>query len=148
MVWRNRIVQGVKKYKQSDKTIIFIPNANAQENWIKGIDSGRTKPSTAKNTKRHLLGNVALALLFFTGIMPFNHVDRKRWLKAYKLSKLQEKINPLMCMDDRKIFAKKIKENLRTFYQKIRIYSQDIGMEFGIEKLARQTMNRRKRKSV
>ena len=40
-----------------------------------------------------------------------------------------------MYMDDRKLFAKNENE-LETLIHTIRIYSQDIGMEFGIEKCA------------
>ena len=40
-----------------------------------------------------------------------------------------------MYMDDIKLFAKKEKE-LETLTNVVRIYSQDIGMEFGIEKCA------------
>ena len=40
-----------------------------------------------------------------------------------------------MYMDDIKQFAKEEKE-LETLIQAVRIYSQDIGMEFGIEKCA------------
>ena len=40
-----------------------------------------------------------------------------------------------MYMDDIKLFAKKEKE-LETLIHTVRIYSQDIGMEFGIEKCA------------
>ena len=42
-------------------------------------------------------------------------------------------------MDDIKLFAKKKKE-LETLIHTIRIYSQDIGMEFGIEKCAQLVM--------
>ena len=44
-------------------------------------------------------------------------------------------INPLMCMDDIKLFIKNEKE-LVTLMQTIRIYSHDIRMEFDIEKCA------------
>ena len=37
-------------------------------------------------------------------------------------------------MDDIKLFAKNVKE-LETLIHAIRIYSQDIGMEFSIEKM-------------
>ncbi len=47
----------------------------------------------------------------------------------------KEKINHLMYMDDIKLFAKNEKE-LETFIHTVRIYNQDIGMEFGIEKCA------------
>ena len=44
-----------------------------------------------------------------------------------------------MYMDDVKLLAKKEKE-LETLIHAVRIYSQDIGMEFGIEKCARLVM--------
>ena len=44
-----------------------------------------------------------------------------------------------MCIDDIKLFAKNEKE-LETLIQNVRIDSQDIGMEFGIEKCAMPVM--------
>ena len=49
-----------------------------------------------------------------------------------QLHKSREEINHLMLMDDIKLFAKKEKE-LETIKQTVRIFSQDIGREFGIE---------------
>ena len=49
-----------------------------------------------------------------------------------------------MHMDDIKLFAKKEKE-LETLIHAVRIYSQDIGMEFGIEKCATLVMKSGKR---
>ena len=49
-----------------------------------------------------------------------------------------------MYMDDIKLFAKNEKE-LETLIQAVRIYSQDIGMEFGIEKCAMLVMKSGKR---
>ncbi len=67
-------------------------------------------------------------------MMPLNHILRK--CKAgYKLSKSQEQINHLMYMDGIKLFAKSEKE-LETLIHTVRIYNQDIGMEFGIGKCA------------
>ena len=48
-------------------------------------------------------------------------------------SKITKKINRHMYIDDIKIFAKSEKE-LETRMQNIRIYSEDIGMQFGIVK--------------
>ena len=67
-------------------------------------------------------------------MMPLNHILRK-CTAGYKLSREQEKINHLLYMDDIKLFAKNEKE-LETLIHTVRIYSQDIGMEFGIEKCA------------
>ena len=49
-----------------------------------------------------------------------------------------------MSMDDIKLFAKKEKE-LETLIHAVRIYSQDIGMEFGIKKCAMLVMKSGKR---
>ena len=75
--------------------------------------------------------------------MPLNHILRK-CTAGYKLSKSQEKINHWMYMDDIKLFAKNEKE-LQTLIHVVRIYSQDIGMEFGIEKCAMRVMKSGKR---
>ena len=61
-----------------------------------------------------------------------------------KLSRLQEKVNHLMYMDDIKLFAK-IGRELETLIQTVRLYSQDIGMEFGIEKCVMLVMKSAKR---
>ena len=75
--------------------------------------------------------------------MPLNHILRK-YTAGYKLSRSQEKINHLMYIDDIKLFAKNEK-GLETLIHTVRIYSQDIGMEFGIEKCAILVMKRGKR---
>ena len=49
-----------------------------------------------------------------------------------------------MYMDDIKLFAKNEKES-ETLLQTVKIYSQDIGMEFGIEKCAILVMKSGKR---
>ena len=82
-------------------------------------------------------------LLFVIAMMPLNHILGK-CTAEYKLSKLQEKINHLMHMNDIKPFAKNEKE-LEALIQTVRIYSQNIGMEFGIEKCAMLVMKNGKR---
>ena len=67
-------------------------------------------------------------------MVPLNHILRK-CTAGYKLSRSQEKINHLMYMDDIKLLAKNEKE-LETLIHAVRIYSQDMGMEFGIKKCA------------
>ena len=73
-----------------------------------------------------------------------NHIIRK-CTRSYKFTKSSEKINHFMYMDDIKLFAKNEKE-LEILIQTIRIYSQDTGMEFGIEKCAKLIMRRGKDK--
>ena len=76
-------------------------------------------------------------------MMPLNYILRK-CTAGYKLSRSQEKINHLTYMDDIKLFAKNEKE-LETLKHTVRISSQDIGMEFGIEKCALLAMKSGKR---
>ena len=71
---------------------------------------------------------------FINAMMPLKHILRK-CTAGYKLSKLQEKINHLMYMDDIKPLAKNENE-LETLIHAVRIYCQDIGMKFGIGKCA------------
>ena len=72
--------------------------------------------------------------------------DKCKCTAGYKLSKSQEKSNHLMYMDDIKLFVKsKNKKKLETLIQALRIYSQDIRVEFGIEKCAVLIMKSRKR---
>ena len=66
--------------------------------------------------------------------MPLNHILRE-CTAGYKLNRSQEKINHLMYMYDIKLFAKRT-GNPETH----RIYSEDIGKEFGIEKCAMLVM--------
>ena len=65
-------------------------------------------------------------------MMSFNHILRK-YTDRYKICKSQVNINHLIYMEGIKLFAKNEKE-LETLIHAVRIYSQDIGMEFGIEK--------------
>ena len=50
-------------------------------------------------------------------------------------------------MNDIKIFTKN-EDELETFIQRIRIYSQDIGMEFGSEKCVMLIIKKGKRKTM
>ena len=88
-------------------------------------------------------GDALSPLLFIIAMIPLNHILRK-CIARYKLSGSLEKINHLMDMDDIKLFAKNEKQ-LETLIHAVRIYSRDIGMEFGIEKYAMHVMKSSKR---
>ena len=75
--------------------------------------------------------------------MPLNHILRK-CPAEYKLNRSQENINHLMYMNDIKLFAKNEKQQ-ETLIHAVKIYSQNIGREFGIEKFAKQVMKVGKR---
>ena len=99
------------------------------KNWRVGLTAGGKSLAETKIQRGIFKGDALSPLLF---MMPLNHILRK-CTAGYKLSRSQEKVNHLIFMDDIKLFAKNEKE-LETFIHSIRIYSQGIGMEFGIEK--------------
>ena len=78
-------------------------------------------------------------------MMPFNNILRK-YPGGYRLHKAQ-KVNLLMCKDDIKLFAKNEKE-LKTLIKAVRIYREDIGMEFDMEKRSRLIMKSEKRHMI
>ena len=119
-------------YNILDEVVNFIEKT--MEIWRVELTAGGRSLAEAK-----IHGGDALSsLLFVRVIMTLNHVHRK-CTGGYKLTKLQEKINHLMYKDDIKLCAKNEKD-LKTLIQTVRIYSQDIGMEFSIEKCAKLIM--------
>ena len=62
---------------------------------------------------------------------------------AYQFSSTKEKINHLLFMDDLKLYAKNEK-GLDSLVQTVRIFSKDIGMEFGIDKCGTLVLKRGK----
>ena len=128
-------------YKISHEIINFIEKT--MKNWRIELTEGGKSLTKTKIQRGIFQGDALSPLLFIIAMMPLNHILRK-CTAGYKLSRLQEKINHLMYMDDIKLFAKNEKE-LETLIHTIRIYSQDIGMEFGIEKCALLVMKSGKR---
>ena len=117
-------------YKISHETINFIEKT--MKNWRVESAAGGKSLAETKNQRGIFQRDALSPLQFIIAMMPLNHILRK-CMAGYKLSRLQEKVNHLMYMDDIKLFAKNEKE-LETLIHTIRIYSQDIGMKFGIEK--------------
>ena len=102
------------------------------EIWRVELTVGGRSIAETKIQRGIFQGDALSPLLFIIAMMPLNHILRK-CAAGYKISRSQEKINHLMYMDDIKLFSKNEKE-LETLIHAVRIYSQDIRMEFGIEK--------------
>ena len=141
MVPQSWIINCFKMYKISHEVINFIEKT--MKTWRVELTAGGKSLAEAKIQKGIFQGNAQSRLLFIIAIMPLNHILRK-CTTGYKLRRSQEKINHLMYMDAIKLFAKNEKE-LETLIHTVRIYSQDIGMEFGIKKSAMLVMNSGKR---
>ena len=123
------IINCLKMYKISDEVINFIDKTI--KTWsVELTVIGRL--AEAKIQRGIFQGDALSPLLFIIAVMPLNHILRK-CIAGYRPSRSQKKVNHLMYVDDIKLFAKNEKE-LETLIRTVRIYSRDIGMEFGIEK--------------
>ena len=130
------IINYLKMYKISHEVINFIEKT--MKTWRVQLTAGRRSLAKAKIQIGIFQGDALSPLLFIIAIMPLSHKPRK-CAARYKFSRTQEKINHLMYMDDIKLFAKNEKE-LESLKHDVRIYSQDIGMEFGIERCSMLVM--------
>ena len=132
MVLQSWIINCRKMYKISHVAINFIEKTMK----TRRVDLTAVGRSLADaKIHRHIFpGDAQSPWLFPIAMMPHSHIFRK-CTAGYKLSRLQEKINHLMHMNDIKLFAKNEKE-LKTLIHAFRIYNHHIGMEFGMKKCA------------
>ena len=79
-------------------------------------------------------GDSLSALLFALCLIPLTLIWHKSE-SAYQFLSNKKKINQLLFMDDLKLYAKNEK-GLKSLVQTVRIFSDDNGMEFGIDKCA------------
>ena len=141
MVPQRWIIKCLKMYKISHEVINFIEKT--VKTWRVELTAGRKGLAETKIQRGIFQEDALSPLLFIIAMMPLNHILRK-CTAGYKLRRSQEMINHLMYMDDIKPFAKTEKE-LGILIHAVRIYSQDIGREFGIEKCAMHVMKSGKR---
>ena len=107
------------------------------------MDSRRKKYNWGENPGGFFQWDALSPLIFVLAMMPLNHI-LKKYSDEHKLHKSQENINHLIYMDDIKLFTKNEKKQ-EILTQAVRIYSEDVGMEFGIEKCALLIMKSGKR---
>ena len=93
------------------KIIIIIIIIIAMKKWRVELTAGGKSLAEVKIQRGIFQGDALSPLLFVTVMMPLNHIIRKH-TGAYKLYKLQEKINHIMYIDDIKLFAKNKSETL------------------------------------
>ena len=92
--------------------------------------------------KRGIFQGDSLSPLLFV-LLLFYYVISDKSESAYQFSSTKEKINLLLFMDDLKLYAKNEK-GLDSLVQTVRIFSKDIGMEFGIDKCGTLVLKRGK----
>ena len=87
-------------------------------------------------------GDSLSPLVFVVALIPLSLILRKA-KEAYEFSESKEKINHLLFMDDLKLYSRSEK-GLDSLVQTVCVFSEDIAMEFGIEKCTMLLMEKGK----
>ena len=115
---------------------------NSMEKWKLMLCSGNSELGEVEIKRGIFQGDSLSPLVFVLALIPLSLTLRKA-KAAYEFSENKEKINHLLFMDDLKLYSRSEK-GLDSLVQTVRVFSEDIGMEFGIEKCAMLVMEKGK----
>ena len=115
---------------------------NSMNTWETELTSGGESLGKVKIKRGIFQGDSLSPLLFVLSLIPLSLILRN--VKGgYQLGKQEMSINHLLFMDDLKVFGKNEKE-LDMLLNTVRVFSEDIRMEFGISKCGVLVMKRGK----
>ena len=115
---------------------------NSMEKWKVMLCSGNSELGEVEIKRGIFQGDSLSPLVFVLALIPLSLILRKA-KAAYEFSESKEKINHLLFMDDLKLYSGSEK-GLDSLVQTVRVFSEDRGMEFGIEKCAMLVMEKGK----
>ena len=115
---------------------------NSMEKWKVMLCSGNSELGVVEIKRGIFQGDSLSPLVFVLALILLSLILRKA-KAAYEFSESKEKINHLLFMDDLKLYSRSEKE-LDSLLQTVRVFSENIGMEFGIEKCAMLVMEKGK----
>ena len=104
--------------------------------------SGKSEFGEVEIKRGIFQGDSLSPLLFVLALIPLSLILRKA-KAAYEFSQSKEKINHLLFMDDLKLYSRSEK-GLDSLVLTVCVFSEDIGMVFGIEKCAALVMEKGK----
>ena len=143
MVPHSWILVGLELVQVSDNILEFVKRSMA--NCQTELNS-RGESLVKVNIRRGIFQGDSLSRsLFVICMIPLNHVLHKA--KARYTLGGGEKTKYLLFMDDLKLYGKSENE-IKGLVSTVEVFSQDIGLEFGIEKCGVIIMNRGKFKST
>ena len=106
------------------------------------LSSGNSELGEVEIKRGIFQGDSLSPLVLVLALIPLSLILRKA-KTAYEFSESKEKINHLLFMDDLKLYSRSEK-GLDSLVQIVCVFSEDIGMEFGIEKCAMLVMEKEK----
>ena len=105
---------------------------NSMEKWKVMLCSGNSELGEVEIKRGIFQGDSLSPLVFVLALVPLSLILRKA-KAAIEFSESKEKINHLLFMDDLKLYSRSEK-GLDLLVQTVCVFSEDIGIEFGIEK--------------
>ena len=114
---------------------------NSMEKWKVMLCSGNSELGEVEIKRGIFQGDFLSPLVFVLALIPLSLILRKA-KAAYEFSESKEKISHLLFMDDLKLYSRS--EKGLDSVQTVRVFREDIGMEFGIEKCAMLVMEKGK----
>ena len=107
---------------------------NSMEKWKVMLCSRNSELGEVEIKRGIFQGDSLSPLVFVLALIPLSLILRKS-NEAYEFSESKKKVNHLLFMDDLELDSRSEK-GLDSLVQTVRVFSEDIGMEFGIEKCA------------
>ena len=115
---------------------------SSMEKWKVMLCSGNSELGKVEIKRGIFQGDSLCPLVFVLALIPLSLILRKE-KAANEFSESKEKINHLLFMDDLELYNRSEK-GLDSLVQTVRVFSEDIRMEFGIEKRAMLVTEKRK----
>ena len=110
---------------------------NSMEKWKVMLCSGNSELSEVEIKRGIFQGDSLSPLVFGLALISLSLILRKP-KAAYEFSESKDKINHHLFMDDLKL------KGLDSIVQTVRVFSEDVGMEFGIRKVGYVSNGERK----
>ena len=139
MVPHSWILESLELVQASDNILEFVKRSMA--NWQTELTSCGERLAKVNIRRRIFQGDILSPLLFVVCMILLTHILRKA-IARYTLEG-GEKINHLLFMGNLKLYGKSGNE-IRGLVPTVEVFSQDIGLEFGIKKCGVIIMNRGK----
>ena len=140
MVPHSWIIKCLKSFKIADNIVEVI--MRSMENWKVQLTSAGKNLGEVNIRRGIFQGDSLSPILFIITLIPLSIILKKVRI-GYTLGRGRMTINHLLFMDDLKLYGK-TKNELDSLVQTVRIFSSDIGMEFGISKCAMVEMKKGK----
>ena len=116
--------------------------SESMKHWNTELNASQSRLGNVKIKRGIFQGDGLSPLLFVMTMIPLTLVLRKTNI-FYEVRKKGERINHLLFMDDLKLFAKNV-DQIDSLVNTVRIFSEDIKMEFGLSKCGVLIMKRGK----